>query len=72
MDHHAVSDIDAHMRDTANLCTHRALKEHQIARSDFIRPYLPASPMQSGCAEASGIVHAGIRKHPADKARTVK
>lgn len=72
VDHHAVADIKAAMRNAAHVITHGSLKEDDIARLSLVIGNLFAQTSQPFRAKATGIVHAAVGEHIAHKARTVK
>lgn len=72
VDHHAVADIKAAMRNAAHVIAHGALKEDNIAGLDLVIGNIFAQASQSFCAKAASIVHAAVGKHIAHEARTVE
>lgn len=53
MNHHAIADINAAVRNAIHAVAHRAFKEHHVARFCLRHRDIPAQAPQSFCAQSA-------------------
>ena len=58
VDHMMIANINADMRDSANLISHGALEEYQVPGLDLILRYCSAEITQTSRTKPAGVVNA--------------
>ena len=72
MDHHVVTNIDAHMGNALHIGSHGLFKKHQITGHYFLTGNVRAQGVEALRSKTSGLKNAGLIEDPADKAGAVE
>jgi hypothetical protein len=72
MDHHVVTNIDAHMGNALHIGSHGLFKKHQITGHYFLTGDVRAQGIEALRSKTPGLKNAGLIEDPADKAGAIE